>query len=67
MSFCTITDVHLIFQVWQTQDGSNFVRIMHEGTPVETLDWIPLDDFIGLLEENVPPNLFEACTVVTDD
>ena len=54
-------------KVWRTQDSSQFVRIMHEGTPVGTLDWIPLDDFIGILESNVPENLFEACTVVASD
>lgn len=37
------------------------VRVMHEGTPVKTLEWVPLDDFVGLLETQVPEDIFEAC------
>ena len=48
-------------KVWKQRD-ERFVRIMHEGLPVPTLDRIPLDVFIKKLEDQVPENLFEKCT-----
>jgi len=50
-----------IFEVWKTHDNSLFVRVMHEGTPAVGLEWLPLDNFIALLQENVPENIFEQC------
>lgn len=38
-----------------------FVRVMHEGAPVRSLEWVAGDDFAQLLESNVPENLFQVC------
>ncbi|KAH8115072.1 phosphoglycerate mutase-like protein [Phellopilus nigrolimitatus] len=58
----------IVMEVWQgsTQLGSlntdeQYVRVMHEGSPVLGLQWLPLADFVQLLESNVPDNLFETC------
>ena len=48
-------------QVWKTSAGEQYVRIMHEGTPVPGLQWLALDDFINALEAQIPPNVFAAC------
>lgn len=48
-------------QVWQSAGEDYFVRVIHEGTPVSTLAWVPLDDFIDLLESQIPPNIYNAC------
>ena len=37
---------------------------MHEGKPIELLQWVPLNDFIGLLEGQVPKDLLQMCTVI---
>lgn len=54
--------VLIIMQVWETPKKEQFVRVLHEGTPVPTLEWVDLGSFISLLESNVPSNLFEQCT-----
>ncbi|KAG6328496.1 hypothetical protein ID866_10593 [Astraeus odoratus] len=42
-----------------------FVRVLHEGSPVPPpLDWIPLDEFVRLLEHIVPHDLKGACMEV---
>ncbi|KLO07369.1 phosphoglycerate mutase-like protein [Schizopora paradoxa] len=51
----------MVFEVWRTPRGEDFVRAFHEGTPVPTLNWVSLESFISLLESNVPPNIFAAC------
>ena len=48
-------------QVWQTPRNAHFVRVIHEGTPVHGLEWIPLDTFIDSLDAQVPENIFEQC------
>lgn len=46
--------------------GSNgverFVRVLHEGTLVKNMNWVPLSDFIQLLESNIPSDLVSACS-----
>lgn len=37
------------------------VRIMHEGTPVPTLEWITLDAWIALLNSQIPADIFGTC------
>ncbi|OBZ74558.1 ER membrane protein complex subunit 1 [Grifola frondosa] len=50
----------IIMEVWQAaHDKTNFVRVIHEGTPVSSLEWIPLDEFITALEAQIPQNIFE--------
>ncbi|KZT03230.1 phosphoglycerate mutase-like protein [Laetiporus sulphureus 93-53] len=51
----------IIMEVWRTEGGDHFVHVLHEGTPVSEMAWIPLDDFIGVLESQIPPRLFETC------
>ena len=48
-------------QVWRTEGNAQFVRVMHEGRPVEAMKWVPLQDFISLLEGNVPDQIYETC------
>ena len=48
-------------QVWRTTAGEQFVRVLHEGTAVSELEWLALDDFIDMLEAQIPPNVFVAC------
>lgn len=47
-------------QVWES-GGSNFVRVMHEGTPKPTLEWVPLDSFIDLINSQIPADIFGEC------
>ncbi|KAH9851200.1 phosphoglycerate mutase-like protein [Lenzites betulinus] len=44
----------IAMEVWETKSKERFVRILHEGTPVQGLEWRSLDDFIDALEEQVP-------------
>ncbi|KAI0369550.1 phosphoglycerate mutase-like protein [Pilatotrama ljubarskyi] len=52
----------IVMEVWEDGGKGHFVRVFHEGTPVQSLSWVPLDDFIGLLANQIPSNLFRACT-----
>ncbi|KAI0633152.1 phosphoglycerate mutase-like protein [Trametes polyzona] len=52
----------IILEVWETEKEGHFVRIIHEGTPVQGLDWQPLDAFIHALEEQIPADIFARCT-----
>ena len=38
-----------------------FVRVIHEGTPVRQLEWVQLNDFIEILERQVPDDLYRTC------
>ncbi|EIN05099.1 phosphoglycerate mutase-like protein [Punctularia strigosozonata HHB-11173 SS5] len=51
----------IVMEVWKTSADGLRVRVMHEGTPVSSLTWVPLDDFINLLEAQVPSNIFGIC------
>ena len=37
------------------------VRLMHEGTPVPGLDWMTLDDWIDLINSQIPADIFGTC------
>lgn len=37
------------------------MRVMHEGAPVRSLEWMTSSAFEALLESNVPANLFQVC------
>jgi hypothetical protein len=39
----------------------NFVRVIHEGTPVPHLEWVTLSDFIKILEQQIPDNIYQTC------
>jgi hypothetical protein len=49
-----------LVQVWM-HGKAQFVRVMHEGRPVEALKWVPLENFILLLEGNVPDQIYTSC------
>ncbi|KAH7923012.1 phosphoglycerate mutase-like protein [Leucogyrophana mollusca] len=51
----------IVMEVWRDQNKQDFVRVIHEGTPVTTLQWVALEEFIGLLEAQIPSNIFETC------
>ncbi|CAL1698559.1 unnamed protein product [Somion occarium] len=50
----------IVMEAWQEKE-SNFVRVIHEGTPVKGLEWMPLDDFITLLQSQVPADILSVC------
>ncbi|KAI0312899.1 hypothetical protein OF83DRAFT_1143783 [Amylostereum chailletii] len=54
----------VMMEVWKTGEGQGemYVRVMHEGTAVPALAWVPLDAFIERLHAQVPAGIFEACT-----
>ncbi|KAF7424379.1 hypothetical protein PC9H_009686 [Pleurotus ostreatus] len=54
----------IVMEVWRTSQKARFVRVLHEGTPVDGLEWLPLDAFISLLAEQVPADIFTACGAV---
>jgi hypothetical protein len=39
----------------------DFVRVIHEGTPVPRLEWVSLNDFIEILEQQIPNNIYQTC------
>ncbi len=51
----------VVMEVWKMSKGEHFVRVLHDGTPVQTLEWVGIDEFVALLQSNVPDNLFEQC------
>jgi 2-phosphoxylose phosphatase len=64
----------IVFEVWRVGKSSSsssgsdvshvglYARVMHEGTPVEGLEWVPVEQMVALLESNVPSDLFNKCT-----
>lgn len=42
-------------------DGNLYVRVLFNGRPAEGLEWVKIEDFVGLLESNVVPDVFETC------
>ncbi|KAF7800185.1 hypothetical protein EIP86_011432 [Pleurotus ostreatoroseus] len=50
----------IVMEVWESK-GQHFVRVMWEGTPVSSLEWVTLDNFIGLLNSQIPTDLFATC------
>ncbi|KAI0071352.1 phosphoglycerate mutase-like protein [Panus rudis PR-1116 ss-1] len=50
----------IVMEVWRS-GKTEFVRVLHEGTPVKSLEWMPLAKFIQLLESQVPTNIFATC------
>ncbi|EIW81638.1 phosphoglycerate mutase-like protein [Coniophora puteana RWD-64-598 SS2] len=53
------SEVHI--EVWRDVSGFDFVRVMHDGIPVQSLDWIPFSRFVELLEEQVPADIYGSC------
>ncbi|KAJ3529634.1 hypothetical protein NM688_g7829 [Phlebia brevispora] len=50
----------IVMEVWQS-GKDHFVRVMFEGTPVSSLEWVTLDSFIDLLNSQIPDDLFNTC------
>ncbi|TFY78410.1 hypothetical protein EWM64_g5599 [Hericium alpestre] len=48
----------VVMEVWKTPQESFFVRVLHEGSLVDALRWVPLDRFTALLQSQVPDNIF---------
>jgi hypothetical protein len=38
--------------------------VLYDGEPVDSLKWIPLSDFVGILRGQVPDHIFERCASV---
>ena len=59
---CPIFNVYLLCpsQVWEVV-GVRFVRVFHDGTVLNGLEWVQLDEFVGRLRALVPNRLFEQC------
>lgn len=53
---------NLYVKVWRDTSGGRFVRVIHEGTPVPSLRWVQLEEFIGLLNDVIPDDVYRACT-----
>jgi 2-phosphoxylose phosphatase len=53
----------IVLEIWRARNGGLYVRVMHEGSAVRGLEWVPLADMISKLESNVPSNILERCTV----
>ncbi|KZS89478.1 phosphoglycerate mutase-like protein [Sistotremastrum niveocremeum HHB9708] len=56
----------IVFEVWSMSGSSSyadelFVRVLHEGSPVRGLEWVPLNGMLERLQLNVPPDLYERC------
>ncbi|KAI0772316.1 phosphoglycerate mutase-like protein [Trametes elegans] len=51
----------IVMEVWENLGQGHFVRVMHEGMPVQGMEWIPLDTFIQSLESQVPTDLVAQC------
>jgi hypothetical protein len=51
----------IVFEVWKTKAGARFVRVLHEGTPVDALAWVPFDALVAKLEGLVPSDIFAKC------
>jgi hypothetical protein len=49
-------------EVWETPAKEHFVRVLHEGTPKTSYEWIPLDKFIQMLDSQIIENIYKACT-----
>ena len=55
-----VADLRSHNKVWDTK-GQNFVRVLHEGTVVQGFEWMPLDNFIALINSQIIPGLLAAC------
>lgn len=53
----------IVMEVWHAPHDMLYIRVLHEGWPAPPpLDWIPLGEFIQLLEDLVPEDLGTLCT-----
>ncbi|EIW76979.1 phosphoglycerate mutase-like protein [Coniophora puteana RWD-64-598 SS2] len=51
----------IVMEVWRDASADQHVRVMFQGTPFPSLEWVPLNDFISLLDASVVQNVFETC------
>ncbi|KAG6372592.1 phosphoglycerate mutase-like protein [Boletus reticuloceps] len=52
----------IVMEVWLDTSGGRFVRVLHEGTPVPSLQWVQMGEFIDLLDGVIPEDIYRACT-----
>ncbi|KAI9429543.1 phosphoglycerate mutase-like protein [Lactarius psammicola] len=55
----------IVFEIWRGMGNRRFVRVLYDGETVDSLKWIPLADFIGVLRNQVPDHIFERCASVS--
>jgi len=51
----------IILEVWCTETMEHFVRVIREGTPAPQLQWVALNDFIEILEQQVANDIYQTC------
>jgi len=50
----------VVFEIWEAL-GTRFVRVFHDGTVLDGMEWVQLDNFVKKLRTLVPVQLFERC------
>ncbi|KAF8258566.1 histidine phosphatase superfamily [Lactarius quietus] len=54
----------IVIEIWRDRSNKRFVRVLYDGEPVDSLKWVPLSDFVGILRNQVPDHIFERCASV---
>ncbi|KAF2480805.1 histidine phosphatase superfamily [Neohortaea acidophila] len=56
---------NIAFELWRIDGGSIYARVLYSGQPMETiyglLEWLPLSQLVGILQEYVPENIIQLC------
>lgn len=47
--------------MWNDEHQRLFARVLYDGELMNSLSWVPLEDLIDLLKEQVPDDVFERC------
>ncbi|KAH9044119.1 phosphoglycerate mutase-like protein [Lactarius hengduanensis] len=55
----------IVIEIWRDRKSRRFVRVLYDGETVESLKWTPLQDFLGVLRNQVPDHIFERCASVS--
>ncbi|KAH9956432.1 histidine phosphatase superfamily [Russula dissimulans] len=55
----------IVIEVWKDKKQKQFARVLYDGELIDSLSWVPLDDFTALLRQHSPDHLFEKCTSVS--
>ncbi|KAI0054788.1 phosphoglycerate mutase-like protein, partial [Artomyces pyxidatus] len=54
----------VVMEVWKLK-GEFYVRVLHEGTVVEGMSWVPISVFVDKLQAQVPADIFQRCMQVS--
>jgi len=57
----------IAIEIWKVKNNRRFVRVLYDGELVDSLQWIPLGNFIRLLRHEVPEHIFEKCMSASDE